>query len=43
MKDVTVQGSEAPTSIANGIHHLDQSEVVNAIIVGRGGGSDSNL
>ncbi|WP_363463473.1 exodeoxyribonuclease VII large subunit [Halogeometricum borinquense] len=43
VKDATVQGSEAPTSIANGIHHLDRSEDVDSIIVGRGGGSDSNL
>ncbi|PAU81525.1 exodeoxyribonuclease VII large subunit [Halorubrum salipaludis] len=43
VKDATVQGSNAPTSIANGIHHLDRSENVDAIIVGRGGGSDSNL
>ena len=43
LKDATVQGSDAPTSIANGIHHLDRSEDVDAIIVGRGGGSDSNL
>ena len=43
VKDATVQGSEARTSIANGIHHLDRSEDVGAIIVGRGGGSDSNL
>ena len=43
VKDATVQGSEAPTSIANGIHHLDRSEQVDSIIVGRGGGSDSNL
>ena len=43
VKDATVQGSDAPTSIANGIHHLDRSADVDAIIVGRGGGSDSNL
>jgi exodeoxyribonuclease VII large subunit len=43
VKDATVQGSEAPTSIATGIHHLDRSNDVDAIIVGRGGGSDSNL
>jgi len=43
VKDATVQGSEAPTSIANGIHHLDRLEDVDAIIVSRGGGSDSNL
>ncbi len=43
VKDATVQGSEAPASIANGIHHLDRSEDVDAIIVGRGGGSDSDL
>jgi exodeoxyribonuclease VII large subunit len=28
VKDATVQGSEAPMSIANGIHHLDRSEDV---------------
>ena len=43
VKDATVQGSNAPTSIANGIHHLDRSEDADAIIVGRGGGSDSDL
>ncbi|WP_225935433.1 exodeoxyribonuclease VII large subunit [Halobaculum magnesiiphilum] len=43
VKDATVQGSNAPTSIANGVHHLDRSEDVDAIIVSRGGGSDSNL
>jgi exodeoxyribonuclease VII large subunit len=43
MKDTTVQGLEAPMSIANGIHHLDRSEDVDVIIVGRGGGCDSNL
>jgi exodeoxyribonuclease VII large subunit len=43
VKDATVQGSNAPTSIANGIHHLDRSEDVDAIIVGLGGGSDSNF
>ena len=43
VKDATVQGSEAPTSIPNGIHHLGRSKDVDAIIVGRGGGSDSNL
>ena len=43
MKDATVQGPDAPTSTANGIHYLDRSENVDTIIVGRGGGSDSNL
>ena len=43
VKDTTVQGPDAPTSIANGIHYLDRSEDVDTIIVGRGGGSDSNL
>ena len=43
VKDATVQGSDAPTSIANGIHHLDRSEDVDSIIAGRGGGSDSTL
>jgi len=43
VKDATVQGSDALTSIANGIHCLDRSEDIDTIIVGRGGGSDSNL
>ena len=43
IKDATVQGSDAPTSIANAIHFLDHLKDVDAIIVGRGGGSDSNL
>jgi exodeoxyribonuclease VII large subunit len=43
VKNATVQGSEAPTSIANGIHYLNRSEDIDTIIVGRGGGSDSNL
>ena len=43
VKDATVQGSNAPTSIANGIHCLDRLEDVDAIIVGSGGGNDSNL
>jgi len=42
VKDATVRGRRAPTSIANGMHHLDRSADVDAIIVGRGGGSDSN-
>jgi exodeoxyribonuclease VII large subunit len=43
VKDATVQGPNTPASITSGIHHLDRSEDVDAIIVGRGGGSDSNL
>jgi hypothetical protein len=38
VKDAAVQESEAPPSIANGIHHLDRSENVDAIIVGCGVG-----
>jgi len=43
IKDATVQGPEAPQSIANGIHHLDRHEEVDMIIAGRGGGSDTDL
>jgi exodeoxyribonuclease VII large subunit len=43
VKNATVQGSNAPPSIADAIHYLDRSETVDVIIVGRGGGSDSNL
>ncbi|MDL0134325.1 exodeoxyribonuclease VII large subunit [Halobacterium salinarum] len=43
VKDTTVQGPDTPTSIVNGIHHLDRLEDVDSIIVGRGGRSDSNL
>ncbi|WP_303650954.1 exodeoxyribonuclease VII large subunit [Halalkaliarchaeum sp. AArc-CO] len=43
VKDTSVKGSEARTSIANGVHYLGRLEKVDAIIVGCGGGSDSNL
>ena len=43
IKDATVQGSRAPRSIANGIHHFDRHEDVDVIIAGRGGGSDTDL
>jgi exodeoxyribonuclease VII large subunit len=43
IKDTTVQGSRAPRSIANGIHHFDRHEDVDVIIAGRGGGSDTDL
>jgi exodeoxyribonuclease VII large subunit len=43
IKDATVQGPEAPQSVANGIHHLDRHEEVDLIIAGRGGGSDTDL
>ncbi|PSP82391.1 exodeoxyribonuclease VII large subunit [Halobacteriales archaeon QS_1_68_17] len=43
IKDATVQGPDAPRSIANGIHHLDRPEDVDLIIAGRGGGSDTDL
>lgn len=38
-----VQGAQAPTAIANGIHYLDRTEDVDTIIVGRGGGSNTDL
>lgn len=43
IKDANVQGERAPESIANGVHHLDRNEDTDVIVVGRGGGSDSNL
>jgi exodeoxyribonuclease VII large subunit len=43
IQDAIVQGPKAPESIANGIHYLDRNEDVDAIIVGRGGGSDTDL
>ena len=43
IKDASVQGPNAPTSLANGIHHLDRNQDVDSIIVGRGGGSDTDL
>ncbi|WP_396614030.1 exodeoxyribonuclease VII large subunit (plasmid) [Haloferax sp. S1W] len=43
IKDASVQGPNAPTSLANGIHYLDRNQDVDSIIVGRGGGSDTDL
>ena len=43
VKNATVQGSEAPTSIANGIHRLDRAKDVDVIIACRGGRSGSTL
>jgi hypothetical protein len=43
VKDATVQGSKTSTFIANWIHHSDRPKDVGAIIIDRGGGSDSNL
>ena len=38
-----VQGKAAPTELADGIHRLDRHEEVDVIVVGRGGGSDTDL
>ena len=43
VKHAAVQGDHAPTSLANSIHYLDRTEEVDTIVVGRGGGSDSDL
>lgn len=43
VKHAAVQGAHAPTSLANSIHFLDRNDEVDTIIVGRGGGSDSDL
>lgn len=38
-----VQGEGAPTELADAIHRFDRQEDVDVIVVGRGGGSDSDL
>lgn len=38
-----VQGEAAPTELADAVHRLDRHEAVDTIVVGRGGGSDSDL
>lgn len=38
-----VQGETAPTELADGVHRLDRHEEVDVIVVGRGGGSDTDL
>jgi len=38
MTDSAVHRSEAPMSIAKGVHHLDHTEDIDSTIVGRGGG-----
>lgn len=43
IRDARVQGEHAPTSIANAIHTLDRETDVDVIIVGRGGGSETDL
>lgn len=41
--DARVQGDHAPESIADGIHRLDRTHEVDVIVVGRGGGSETDL
>lgn len=43
IQDARVQGDRAPESIASGIHSLDRESDVDVIIVGRGGGSETDL
>ena len=43
VKHAAVQGDHAPTSLANSIHYLDRNDEVDTIVIGRGGGSDSDL
>lgn len=43
LQHATVQGPTAPQSIADGIQQLDHDEVVDVMIVGRGGGSTTDL
>ncbi|GAB7092542.1 exodeoxyribonuclease VII large subunit [Halorubrum luteum] len=41
--DARVQGVNAPVSIANSIHTLDRQYDLDVIIIGRGGGSETDL
>ena len=41
--DARVQGANAPVSIANSLHTLDRQYDLDVIIVGRGGGSETDL
>ena len=43
VKHAAVQGDHAPASLANSIYYLDRNDKVDTIVVGRGGGSDSDL
>lgn len=43
LRDAYVQGDRAPASIASGIHALDRRGDVDVIVVGRGGGSETDL
>lgn len=43
LADARVQGDHAPESIATAIHTLDREEQVDVIVVGRGGGSETDL
>ena len=43
IKDARVQGEHAPESIANGVQTLDRHHDVDVIVVGRGGGSETDL
>jgi exodeoxyribonuclease VII large subunit len=38
-----VQGEDAPTELADAVHRLDRHEDVDVVVVGRGGGSDTDL
>jgi exodeoxyribonuclease VII large subunit len=38
-----VQGDDAPTELADAIHRLDRHASVDVVVVGRGGGSDTDL
>lgn len=43
LQHATVQGTNVPQSIADGIQRLDRDESIDVMIVGRGGGSTTDL
>lgn len=43
VQNASVQGSQAPHSLAEGIQSLDQDDAIDVMIVGRGGGSSTAL
>ncbi len=43
VQDARVQGERAPTSLANAIRTLDRQTEVDVIVLGRGGGSETDL
>lgn len=43
LRHAAVQGDDAPTELADAVHRLDRHADVDVVVVGRGGGSDTDL